>query len=658
MDGSGKEAFAFRKFLLDYSKTSINQDDLESMLFMLKSKLTSRTKKKIKHGYQLFAALEQKGDISVRQRDWSILEVPLLAIKRDFQIFTAKLIEALENVDDVEQSVRIPILHREHGRRLETKFRICLTKAIEEIVESDNEDVLGQLKYLCPEIPQCELRNCKSGQELFEVLERRNLISCWDLSYLYSRLKVLGYDALCEWLKAETVNARRIISGPLDTFIKNVLIKPPPPRQLQDPKLTVFDGTTYKWLSFCVTSKNIYAILLALFIVSGILNFMKVFMEYQMCGLSTAMLNLLSRLMTHVFVPVCCLRHAKRLFYDDNREITRIGKTILEDRFLPVIERVIAKLSTPIELRELDSIQSTPVKVNTIFNSQLTLIMRSSFFVTLLYYLGILYMGASNLMTFTDIEKQVAQLLTSVSHVVVFAAHCAVSVVLSLYLFEMSLKEYVFCLEDEASKGTTSEADLVYIAREMRKVLSERWSNFFNMQIVVSGIYVYILLISVVTATPFHCYGNNVTFEESELSRIRISWLLWIVYGLICHFSIFSYRFFYNGRIIALCFQFLMLLLAIIDPMAPKWAVFIQLTIPLYPNSFSIWTHVIPCYSMWIKSYLTANPASLKDYIEVCINAFWNSSFLFHGHFAFLQVIISVLVIYSEYSLLLQKTTF
>ena len=202
-----KSLFDLRMKLFVLSRRIDSVEDLdciEKLRFFFKKTIPREQYLAIRSGCELFAVLEQLNVIS--EDNIEPLRGPLRECCPTYEDCLATS-SSFSSKDEFHFNLdNVPVHCRE---QLEEEYRSCLVRIDNGLARADGS--LPQLIYLCPEIPLDSMHKLKSARELFAALEEKVLISCTQLSYLYSRLRVLHRLDLAEEIEGYIFSARQHI---------------------------------------------------------------------------------------------------------------------------------------------------------------------------------------------------------------------------------------------------------------------------------------------------------------------------------------------------------------------------------------------------------------------------------------------------------------
>ena len=406
-----------------------------------------------------------------------------------------------------------------------------------------------------------------------------------------------------------------------------------------DETINIFNHKAYTVISYCLD----YMITLLVFLIILIFTVTayKFYLEEATCGFPTASLNLASRMLTHVVLPSYFLYHLSVL---DNEPLKKLRFLRLAGKtgYSAVIQKVIMSLSTLSEKKELEG-RSLVEQINFTLNKKLTLVMGTSTLLSVVFFLHILFLGAPNFKTFSASSISISNVCISVITLAAFIIHCTTGTVFCFYLFEMRVREYCSHISRTAGKRKDNlRADV----EAVKSAILARWRNFRRVMFAASSVYLTLLLVSIFTATPFHCHGEKVEFTKLEWNQIRASWTFHMILGFVCHVAVYNYFNFVKGRYIAMMLQVFYFILGFFDPHGPKWAIMIQITNVIYPISSLLSFHVLACHNIWNRE--KHHRRKMKT-ITILSEALKSMIFFIHFVFVLLHFVAVAIAIHNEY---------
>ena len=668
--------FLFRRFIFHYAD-SLNDQQTETLKFVLKDYIGGIHYQK-PQAYRIFAALEIDGKISSQKLD--LLKPSFSNIGRSFEDFKRDLSIAMTSPSGTIPKGAV-LSEKPKNKEFNREFHSCLSHLGDELLKGDS-DVVNQLLYLCPEIPLSNLDKFHNGMAFFEELKKRRLISCWDLSYLHSRLEAIRHENLCQFIEKQTqeVQLKAIKASSEETAKRrasfaSVRSHSWPERQSSceenhvskakqkleqksstSDKFTIFSHLTYKILYY-FSSKPVVVFLYGFLGILGVLMVVKGLLEYKTCGHSTAILNFISRGLTHVVLPFSILLYSKEIF--DSSKLTKldlVNRTYKEEA-LTVFKSLVKALSSGNEWASLElkcKQQGAIAMINQLLRHKLAIIAITSSLTSASYFVGVLYLQSSNFSTFLNLDENLALIFKIIMTTAAFIIHMIFGIAGTLYLYEMRIKEYLMLLVKLAKKKRINQ--LVKDAANARSVLSDRWYWFERCIFIISLIFLFILIISIFTKTPFRCCGERMKINDGDVNKIKLSWFLWILVGFVCHLCAYSYRLFFYARCTALSLQVLFLLITCFDLLGHKWGTLIQITNAIYPTTFTIWVLFMPfCHKLSKETWSRrpSKPAVLT--FSAIFTVLNDSTVLCKACFAVVLLIASAWTLICEYSLLTEK---
>lgn len=655
--------YQFRARLLNAGqKIDVISEGLDNMKFFFEDLICRERYMAIHSCYELFAELESLKVISTANTD--SLRGPMEACSLDYNKLVLSTIRTSSentfhaNLDDQCSSAQ--------------EYKACLVGISRGLAQADGS--LPQLVYLCPEIPLDSMYTLETGCDLFRALDEQDLISPSRLSYLYSRLCILRRFDLAKKIEDYIRSKHKESVGPKpnrkrkdgkhsttnghinsqedahDTLslrsvwfelFKLLFTSVFHNHKQSSERIVIFDHVAYR-LVHSLSNYVVEYFLIFLVVLIGIATVYKFYLEEHTCGVHTATLNLLARMLTHVALPWYFLR---RLFSFDNGSLKQLRflHTAREAKYANIIKKLISQLSTSSEMDELKD-KSVIEQVNFILEKKLTIVMTTSLLLSTVFFIQILFLKASNFRTFRASPDYLSNVCTVVVTVASFIVHCTTGVISCLYLFEMRVKEYCSHLIRAAGKQNTQ---LISDLKAVKKAISSRWGNFRYVMLAASSAYLFMLIVSAFTATPFHCHGEKVEISKSEWNQIRATWTFNVTFLFVCHVMVYNYFNFVTWRRISAGLQLFYLGISIFDPYGPKWAIMIQVTNVIYPVASLLSFHLLACLNIWNKERHHTKTLSV---IKVLSRALRNSSrFLMHSVFIVAHAIAVVVAVYREY---------
>ena len=409
-----------------------------------------------------------------------------------------------------------------------------------------------------------------------------------------------------------------------------------------DETINIFDHKAYTIISYCLDYFN--PLLVFLIILIFIVTSYKFYLEEATCGFPTASLNFVSRMLTHVVLPSYFLHHLSVL---DNEPLKKLRFLRLAGKtgYRPVVQKVILSLSTLSEKKELQG-KVLVEQINCTLNKKLSLVMGTSTLLSVVFFLHILFLGAANFKTFSASSISLSNVCISVITLAAFIVHCTTGTIFCFYLFEMRVREYCSQILRLAGKRKDNlRADV----KAVKSAILARWGNFRWVMFAASSVYLSLLLVSVFTATPFHCHGEKVEFTKLEWNQIRASWTFHVILGFVCHVAVYNYFNFVRGRYIAMMLQVFYFILGFFDPHGPKWAIMIQITNVIYPISSLLSFHILACHNIWNRE---KHNRRKMNTITVLSEALKSMIFFVHFVFVLLHFVAVAIAIYNEYQTL------
>ena len=420
-------------------------------------------------------------------------------------------------------------------------------------------------------------------------------------------------------------------------------------RSTQD--ITLFNHKVYRYLQNVLLWNVSYGLFCAVLVLVAVMIVIKFLVELSACGCGTAVLNLLGRGMTNVCIPTIILHIMVRMTEDNCANSMRVLSCCRESE--RVLDAVIQKLSSRLELENLKGMSSAVERVNSLLTSKLTLIMSAALLQSMTFFVQVLYLGAANYPHFAGIASHVAAVCTAVMVLGIFFIHLVTGVAVCLYLFEMRLQEYLAYIANTARElhvNTVEES-----AEEAREIIFQRWRTFRTVMTFLSVVHILLLMYSIWSSTPFRCCGDSVTFNEMELREVPTSWLLWIIISFICHTCVYNYHSFTTARIMAVTLQMFSLLFCILDHTSLKWGLMIQITNVVYPCASLFWICVLACRNVHLSVFFSVSGVEKEHRLHTALIWFTvltDIRFLFYASLALAIVLTVPSAMYSEYTLL------
>ena len=411
--------------------------------------------------------------------------------------------------------------------------------------------------------------------------------------------------------------------------------------------ITVFNHKVYRYLQNVLLWNASYGLFCAVLVLVAVMIVVKFLVELSACGSGTAVLNLLGRGMTNMCIPTIIIYIMVRMAEDNCVSNMRVLSCSRESE--RVLNAVIQKLLSRQELENLKGMSSAVERVNFLLNSKLNLIVSVALLRTMAFFVQVLYQRAANYPHFSGIASYVAGVCTAVMGIGASFIHLVTGIAVSLYLFEMHFQEYLAYIVNTAQQlhvNTVKEA-----AEEAREIIFQRWRTFQTVMTFLSVVHMLLLMYSIWSSTPFHCFVDSVTFNKVELRQVPMSWLLWIFISFICHTCVYNFHSFTA----ALMLQMFSLLLCLLDHTSLKWVLILQITYVVYPCGSLFRICVLACRNVYLSVFFSFGSVEKGHRLHSALiwcTVLTDLRFLFHASLALAIVLIVPSAMYNEYTLL------
>ena len=701
-----RRLITFRRQLLSISE-SLTKDEVDSMKFVYRSRMPVKKYFRIEEGYQLFAYLEQKDVLTVSSYH-EVLTSLLEVCERDARGIVSDFTRILRSFLPLNFESEVDIMTTEEPTsQLEELYRTCIAKVTDGLAKEDSS--LQKLIYVCVCLPLKYVEQIKDGFALIQLLEKRGLLSCWKLSYLFRSLQAADRHDLCSVIQLYTKKAlvaapthhtralqrslydrsysspERLPSSlgqqpsvkpmcqPLRILLcKGILYQSPTDHERAltgpsvvenrsqfathhsdskvDSRFSVFDHPTYHISNYIFSFRPVYPLLVSIMLLTCVMTFVKFPVEWIQCGPATAILNLVGRVLTHGGIPFYVLSTIPSILRDSKVKSCKFVSYPNRKDTQEVLTRVVKKLSTDLEWQDLEKVSVSPVKkVNFLLHQKLSYVSITSLVQSTTFSVCFFLIISANWSTFTGLSTDTfARLYCFVMITTSLLIHGSVTLSVSLYLFEMRMCEYLTYVIHYASKKKAKE--VVCDAKQLKQVLESRWKSFSLVFKCFSLAYIVILALSVFFRAPFRCKGGKeIDFTEDDLADIPSSWLCWILVSFMAQLLVCWYRVFIHGRIIAILVQVFVVAFLIyqrVEGHHPKWVGLLQIVHVLYPLVYGLSMYYVVCCHMWTRTSLRTK---CDSFLIVCKEVVKNSTFLFNFVLFLLTCSVAIVVLCLEY---------
>lgn len=683
MNGVNLDTLAFRQQLMRVSE-QLQSDEVDMLTFLFNKKLPLAKRLRIKEGYQLFAALEQK-TVLTKDKYKGVLINMFQTIGREPEVSVAEFekgvvesrrVLSLSASPPVAASMEAPPDH------LEDAYSKCLISLSNSLACEDGS--LQKVVYMCPQLPLKDLELIEDGHTLFRKLEEKGLICCWCLRYLYVCFLAAERQDLCGEVErhnklAEQTHLQISTAEPAESRlpfrrIRHWISSPQEPNsavvgdERDSPytrgdqrsshttcnRIAVFDHKLYSWMEIVLSSKVIFAILAMAILLNCLLTIVNFPLDQSRCNNYTATHNMLTKLTVFGIVPsyvIWRVSGTMRISMKKLKSCKLLNRAWTED-YCKVFERLICHLSSGAEYNDLQGVR-TVEKVNSLLAQKLLFVVVISIVLSAVSAIGFFLLHVVSWYTFSGMTDTLSRCLCLVMILASFTTNALVGVVLSLYLFEMRVRHYLLYVIHFAGKKVRP---LCEDARQLKKALDERWWEMSAALKVISWLYIAVLASSLYFNAPFFCAGGKViSLTEEELVDLPRWWLFWVLISFVGYLLAYGYWFFIYGRIVALVALvldlFFVLFVRVGSNSYPKWAGLTQIVIVLCPVALTLSTHYIACVHIWLQSYLRLKPPrqDSQDVLPVLLVAIRKPLFVLNFAMLLSLVTLSVCALVMEY---------
>lgn len=622
MNGTDLELLAFRHQLMRISE-QLPSDEVTALTSLFTRMLSVKKRLQIKEGYELFAALEQK-KVLTKDKYKEVLVDLFQTIGREVDASMTEFEKGMTESRrflSLSESPAVSVLMEDSYHHLNDAYRRCLSSLSDCLAREDGS--LQKVMYMCPQLPLRELDRVKDGHTLFRKLEEKGLIRCWHLPYLYVCFRAADRYDLCNEVERCSELAKRTLQQSSTTGTTVLAMEdedvPDSPstkgaQRLAVPKgnrISVFDHKLYSWIETALSSKVSFGILAMAILLNCLLTIVNFPLDQSRCNSYTATHNLLTKLTIFGTIPSYVIWRLSGSLCISRKKLQscKLLNRAWTEEYCKVFERLISHLSSGPEHYDLkDAI--TVEKVNSILAQKLEFVATISIVLSAVSVIGFFLLHVVSWYTFSGMTDTLSRGLCLVMILASFTTSALVGVVLSLYLFEMRVRQYLLYVIHFAGKRVRTLSE---DARQLKKALDERWWEVNVALKVVSWFYLAVLVSSLHFNAPFFCAGGKViSFTEEELMELPRWWLFWVVLSVVSYLLAYGYWAFIYGRIVALVALVLDLIFVLLVRVGsnsyPKWAGLTQIIIVLCPVAWQLSTHYIACVHIWLQAYLRLKP--------------------------------------------------
>lgn len=625
MNGTDLDLLAFRHQLMRISE-QLPSDEVTALTSLFTRKLPVKKRLQIKEGFELFAALEQRQFLT-KDKYKEVLVNLFQTIGR----------EAEESMTEFEKGVAesrkflslsepptVSVLMENSFDHLIDAYRHCLSSLSDRLAREDGS--LQRVVYMCPQLPLKEVDRIKDGHTLFRKLEEKGLIRCWHLPYLYVCFRAAERHDLCNEVERCSELAKQTLiqsstTGTTVVAMTDVHDSPSTTGVQRSPaptgkRITVFDHKLYSWIETALSSKVSFGILAMAILLNCLLTIVNFPLDQSRCNSYTATHNMLTKLTIFGTIPSFVIWRLSGTLCISRKKLQscKLLSRAWTEEYCKVFERLISHLSSGTEHYDLkDAI--TVEKVNAILAQKLKFVAAVSIVNSAVFAIGFFLLHVVSWYTFSGMTDTLSRCFCLVMILASFTTSALVGTVLSLYLFEMRVRQYLLYVIHFAGKRVRSLSE---DARQLKKALDERWWELNVALKVVSWFYLAVLVSSLYFTAPFFCAGGKViSFTEEEATDLPRWWLFWVVLSYVSHLLAYGYWAFIYGRIVALVALVLDLIFVLLVRVGsnsyPKWAGLTQIVIVLCPVAVHLSTHYIACVHIWSQAYLRLKPPRQKS---------------------------------------------
>lgn len=684
MNGVNLDTLAFRHQLMRVSE-HLQSDEVDMLTSLFARRLPLKERLRIKEGYELFAALEQR-KVLTKDKYKGVLIDMFQTIGQEPEVSVAEFEEGVvesRRVLNLSASPPIAASMEAPPDHLEDAYSQCLVSLSNSLAREDGS--LQKVVYMCPQLPLKDVAAIEDGHTLFRKLEEKGLIGCWRLLYLHVCFLAAERWDLCDKVERCSESAKQTLlristaecagsSTLLFRRIRHWISRPQEPNdavagdERDSPitrgterssattcnRITVFDHKVYSWMETVLSSKVMFAILAMAILLNSLLTIVNFPLDQSRCNSYTATHNTLTKLTVFGIVPsyvIWRVSGSMRTSMKKLQSCKLLNREWTED-YSKVFERLICHMSSGAEYNDLQGVR-TVEKVNTLLTQKLLFVVVISIVVSAVSAIGFFLLHVVSWYTFSGMTDTLSRGFCLVMILASFTTSALVGAVLSLYLFEMRVRHYLLYVIHFAGKKVRP---LCEDARQLKKVLDERWWEMSAALKVISWLYIAVLASSLYFNAPFFCAGGKViSLTEEELADLPRWWLFWVLISFVGHLLAYGYWAFIYGRIVALVALaldlFFVLLVRVGSNSYPKWAGLTQIVIVLCPVARHFSTHYIACVHIWLQTYLRLKPPrqDSQDVLPVLLVAIRKPLFVLNFAMLLSLVTLSVCALVMEY---------
>ena len=571
MDDSAdeKRLFTFRRQLLSISE-SLTKNEVDSMKFVYRSRMPRKRYFRIEEGYQLFAYLEQKDLLTVSSYH-EVLTSLLEVCGRDARGIVSDFTRIMRSFLSLNFEADVDITTEEPGSQLEELYRTCIAKVTGGLAKEDSS--LQKLIYVCVCLPLKCVEQTKDGFALIQSLEKRGVLSCWKLSYLFRSLQAAYRHDLCSVLQLYTKKAlvatpihhtRAFAITPIQRSLydrsysspdrlpsslgqhppvkplyqslkilhcKGILYQSPTDHEgaLAGPsvaenrsqfathdsdskvdfRFSIFDHPTYHIANYIFSFRPVYPLLVSIMLLTCVMTFVKFPVEWIQCGPATAILNLVGRILTHGGIPFYVLSTIPSILRDSKVKSCRFVSHPNRKDTQEVLTRIVKKLSTDLEWQDLEKVSVCPIQK-----------------VNYLLHQKLSYVSITSLVQSTTFSVCFFLIIsanwstfTGLTTDTFARLYCFIMITTSLLIHgSVTLSVSLYLFEMRMCEYLTyvihysskkKAKEVVCDAKQLKQVLENRWKGFSVVFKCFSLAYVVILALSVFLRAPFRCKGGK-----------------------------------------------------------------------------------------------------------------------------------------------------
>ena len=674
MDGNDLDLLAFRHQLMRISE-QLASDEVTALTSLFTRMLSLTRRLQIKEGYELFAALEQK-KVLTKDKYKEVLANLFQTIGQEVEASVTEFEKGMTESRkflSLPESPAVSVLVEDSLEHLKGAYRQCLSSLSDCLAREDGS--LQKMVYMCPQLPLRDLDRIKDGHTLFRKLEEKGLIRCWHLPYLYVCFQAADRYDLCSEVERCSELAKQTLLHSSTTRTTVVAMAdedvPDSPcttgaQRLAAPtgnRVTIFDHKLYSWIETALSSKVSFGILAMAILLNCLLTIVNFPLDQSRCNGYTATHNMLTKLTIFGTIPSYVIWRLSEALCISRKKLQscKLLNRAWTKEYCKVFERLISHLSSGPEHCDLKD-EMTVEKVNAILAQKLQFVAAISIILSAVSAVGFFLLHAVSWYTFSGMTDTLSRFFCLVMILASFTTSALVGVVLSLYLFEMRVRQYLLYVIHFAGKRVRT---LNEDARQLKKAIDERWWEVNVALKVVSWLYLAVLASSLYFNAPFFCAGGKViSFTEEELTDLPRWWLFWVVLSFVGHLLAYGYWAFIYGRIVALAALALDLIFVLLVRVGsnsyPKWAGLTQIVIVLCPVAVHLSTHYIACVHIWLQVYLRLKPPrqnsqNLAPVVQVVIR---KPLFVMNCVMLLSLVVLSVSALWMEYQSLATLSNF